>query len=150
LLLICSVAVSHSPAAAAAQEAVLKDTAESRYKVGQRWSYKTRPGEEASYFVVVKVESHSKLGNVIHIAVRGLRMKNPRSPEGFSDKVNHMPFAERAIEKSAVKLLKDGDKLPDFAEGYKLWREAFDADRAGVYAMTLAEAVEVMEASLNG
>ena len=150
LLLACSIAGSpHARAAAASQGATLKDTTESRYKVGQRWSYKTRPGEEASYFVVVKVESHPKLGNFIHIAVRGLRMKNPRSPDGFSDTVNHMPFAERAVEKSAVKLLKQEEKLPDFAEGYKLWREAFDAERAGVYTITLAEAVEVMEASLN-
>lgn len=149
LLLICLVAGAYHARPAAVQDAALKDTTNSRYKVGQRWSYKTRPGEEASYFVVVKVESHPKLGNIIHVAVRNLRMKNPRSPDGISDKANHMPFAERGIEKSAVKLLKEGEKLPGYAEGYKLWREAFDAGSAGVYTITLAEAVEVMEMSLN-
>jgi len=134
---------------ARAQDSMLKDTTESRYKVGQVWSYKTRPGEEQSYFQVVKVEHHSKLGNIIHIAVRGLRMKNPHSPDGLSDKVNHMPFAEEAVTRSAVKLLKEKAELPDYEEGYKLWREAFDAGRAGVYTISIAEAVAVMEETLN-
>jgi hypothetical protein len=30
--------------------------AKSKYKVGQQWSYRTRPGEENSYFVVVKID----------------------------------------------------------------------------------------------
>lgn len=30
-----------------------------------------------------------------------------------------------------------------------MWREAFDAQRAGVYTITLAEAVKVMELTLN-
>ena len=128
---------------------MLKDTTESRYKVGQKWSYKTRPNEKDSYLIVVKVENHPKLGNIIHIAVRDLKMKNPRSPDGISDKVNHMPFAEEAINKSAIKILKEKVDLPDYEEGYNMWREAFDAGRAGIYTITLAEAVDVMEASLN-
>jgi hypothetical protein len=127
----------------------LRDTAESKYKVGQKWSYKARPGEEKSYFIVVKIENHEKLGNIVHIAMRGLKMKNPRSPDGSSDTVNHMPFTEDAINKSALKLLKEKVELPEFEEGYKMWREAFDAGNAGVYTIIVAEAVEVMEATLN-
>lgn len=134
---------------ARAQDSMLKDTTESRYKVGQKWSYKTRSNEKDSYFIVVKVENHQKSGNIIHIAVRDLKMKIPRSPDGISDKVNHMPFAEEAMNKSAVKILKEKVDLPDYEEGYNMWREAFDAGRAGIYTITLSEAIEVMEASLN-
>lgn len=141
------------------QASLLKGATQSRYKEGQIWSYQTRPGEEKSYFQVVKVTHHPKLGNVIHVAVRGLKMKNPLSRDGisggvrnipfFSDRVRHLPFVEKAIDKSAVKLLKEKAALPDYEEDYGKWRDAFDAGRAGVYTITLAEAVDRVEASLN-
>jgi hypothetical protein len=129
------------------QDSTLKDTAESKYKVGQVWSYKTRPDEEKSYFIVVKVENHPKLGNIIHIAVHGLKLKKPNGD--FIENADHMPFAEEAINKSAVKLLKEKADLPDYKEGYRMWREAFDAERAGIYTIPIAEAVEIMEETLN-
>ena len=97
----------------------------------------------------MKVENHPKLGNIVHVAMRDLKMKNRRSPDGYSDKVNHMPFAEEAIKKSAVKLLKEKVELPDYEEGYGMWREAFEAGRADVYTITLTGAVGVMETTLN-
>ena len=128
---------------------MLKDTTDSRYKVGQVWSYKARPGEEHSFFQVVKVENHPKLGNIIHIAMRGLKMRNPSSPIGISENVNHMPFSEEAINKSALKILKEKAELPDYEEGYQQWREAFEAGNAGIYTITVSEAVTVMEATLK-
>lgn len=148
-LLLCGCWLMATTVFAMAQDSMLKDTTESRYKVGQKWSYKTRPNEKDSYFIVVKVENHSKLGNIIHIAVHNLKMTNPRSPDGISDKVSHMPFAEEAMNKSADKILKDKVDVPAYEEGYNLWREAFDEGRAGIYTITLAEAVDVMEAGLN-
>ena len=52
--------------------------AEAKYKPRQKWSYKTRPGEEDSYLIVLKVDKDPKLGNIIHIALRKLKMKNER------------------------------------------------------------------------
>lgn len=130
------------------QDGAQKVPAESKYKVGQQWSYSARPGEE-SYLIIVKIDSDPKLGRIIHIALRGLKMKNPRSPDGLSEDVNHMPFLEAAIEKSGLKLLKEKVDLPDFEEGYRIWRKAFDANEAGAYSITVAEAVGVMETALN-
>jgi hypothetical protein len=92
----------------------VKETGDSKFKVGQKWSYRARPGEGASYFIVVKIDNDHNLGRIIHIAMRGLKIKNPRSPNGLSETVNHMPFAEEAIEKSEVKLLQERVELPDF------------------------------------
>jgi hypothetical protein len=122
---------------------------ESKYKVGQQWNYHSRPGEEASYFVVVKIEHDAKLGKIVHIAMQRLKIKNRRSPDGVSENVNHMPFAEEAINKSEPKLLKEKVELPSFEEGYRVWRKAFDEGNAGIYTISLAEAVDVMEAALN-
>ncbi len=123
---------------------------EAKYKPGQKWSYKTRPGEEDSYLIVLKVDKDAKLGNIIHIALRKLKMKNELSRDGsVSENVNHMPFSQEALDKSGLKLLEEKTDLPDFAEGYQMWREAFDAGRGGVYSITVAEVVNVMETGLN-
>jgi hypothetical protein len=130
-----------------AQDSMLKDTTESKYKVGQVWSYKTRADEKKSTFIVVKVESYPKLGNIVHIALRDLKLRKPNGD--FVEAASHLPFAEEAINKSAMKLLKEKAESPDYEEGYGLWREAFDAGKAGVYTIGVAEAVDVMEETLN-
>lgn len=94
---------------------MLKDRTESRYKVGQVWSYKTRPNEQKPSFIVLKVESHPKLGNIVHIALRNLRLRKLNCE--FIKTAGHLPFAEEAINKSAVKLLKEQADLPDCEEG---------------------------------
>lgn len=142
LSILLGVAVDRSP-----QDTMLKDTTESKYKVGQVWSYKTRPQEEKSTFIVVKVESHPKLGNIVHIALRDLKLRKPSGD--FIESAGHLPFAEEAIKKSAVKMVKEKADLPDYGEGYRMWREAFDAGEAGVYTISVAEAVGVMEETLN-
>lgn len=129
------------------QDPGLKDATHSRYKVGQVWSYKTRPIEKKSTFVVLKVEHHPKLGNIVHIALRDIKLRNPRG--GYIETARHLPFAEEAINRSAIKLLKEREDLPDYDEGYRMWRESFDAGTAGIYTITIAEAVDVMEAALN-
>ncbi|HEX8143891.1 MAG TPA: hypothetical protein VF553_14930 [Pyrinomonadaceae bacterium] len=146
LMLCCSV-LGVVAAYGTGQDSELKDTTESRYKVGQIWSYKTRPNEKKSSFIVLKVENHPKLGNIVHIALRDLKLKKPNGD--FIETAGHLPFAEEAINKSAVKLLKEKADLPDYEEGYGMWREAFDAGKAGIYTITIAEAVDVMETTLN-
>jgi len=128
---------------------MLKDTTESRYIVGQVWSYKTRPGEEKSSFQVVKIEYHSILGTIIHVAIRRLQVNNPLSPDGISENIPHLPFSEDAVSRSALKLLEENADSPAYEEGYQMWREDFDAGNAGIFTITVSEAVEVMEATLN-
>jgi hypothetical protein len=40
-----------------------------------------------------EVDNDPKLGRIVHIAMRGLKIKNPRSPDRVSDRVDHLPFA---------------------------------------------------------
>lgn len=132
-----------------AQDKKIDEKASSIYSVGQKWAYEAREGEKDSYLIILKIDRDAKLGNIIHIALRGLKIKNRRSPEGVSEKVDHMPFSEEALKNSGLKLLKEKTELPDFDEGYQIWRKDFDAGRAGVYSITVAEAVKVMETALN-
>ena len=132
------------------QPAALTDTTGSRYQVGQIWSYKTRPQEPQATLTVVKVESHPKLGTVVHVSLQGLQMKNPQAPGGYSDTLSHLPMSVEALNKSVIKLLREQEPLPDFQDGYKEWRRAFDKGEAGIFTVTVAEAVGFAETAING
>lgn len=122
----------------------------SRFEAGQVWSYHTRPGEEDSRLTVVKVESHDKLGNIIHIRVEGVAQKNPHAPDGVSRVIHHMPFAEEAVSKSVVELLAGDAPIPmSFEEGYNIWKQSFDKGKAGVFTLTVAESISFCETALN-
>ena len=128
---------------------MLVDTTASRFHVGERWRYRTRPREEDSLLTVLKVEAHPRLGVIVHVSVDGLRIKNPHAPTGFSRKVGHMPMAEQALEGSVTALVKTEADLPAFAEGYRLWRSGFDEGKAGTFTCSVADALGHMESILG-
>src|SRR5262245_24931597 len=72
-------------------------------KPGQIWEYRTRAGEEGSRLTVLKIESHPKLGNIVHVALDGLHIRNPAIPGGSSSKVAHLPYQEAALRQSLTK-----------------------------------------------
>jgi hypothetical protein len=122
----------------------------SRFEPGQVWTYHTRPGEEESRLMVVKVEPHDKVGTIVHIRVEGVAQKNPHAPGGVSHVIHHMPFAAEAISKSVIELAASDQLVPaSFEEGYKLWKEAFDKGKAGVFTVTVAESITICEQAMN-
>lgn len=127
----------------------LVDGTSGRFHVGERWSYKTRPGEEGSQITVVKIDSNPSLGVILHVSIDGLRIRNPTAPGGYADKIGHMPMAEAAVDKSVTTMVSESATLPNFQDGYDQWRAAFDQGKAGVFTVTIAEAVGSMEAVLN-
>ena len=118
------------------------------FAAGQIWTYATRPGEEASRIVICRVEADPKLGQIVHINVTGVHMKNSQAPGGYSSEVGHMPYEGESLRKSVVNLESTGARLPNFEEGYQLWRSAFDEHKAGVWKMAVAEAISSMESAL--
>jgi len=117
---------------------------DSKFRPGQIWRYKTRPGEEKSFFTILRIESLPKIGTIIHIRVDKIRLHNCTGgpePENFQ----HMPFRLDAIERSATKIEKESSDIPDYKDGYDEWRNAC----GGVYTITVAEAVAVGEATFK-
>ena len=134
--------------------ASLKDTNDSVYQPGQEWSYKARSGEEGSSLVICKVETHSKMGTIINVSLRGMNIKNPLQKSGFSDVITHLPFTEEAIDKSVINVLDRNHKLPedlqeDFQQAYDDWRAAFLEGKANILSSTLAETLDYIESSIN-
>jgi hypothetical protein len=120
----------------------------SEFEVGQKWAYKTRPVESGSTLTIVKMDE-IKGTKIIHISLEGVKIKNPQSPNGFGNKVSHMPISEDALRDSITKMIGTTKALPDFKEGYKMWREAFDQGKGGYFTIPVSECVEYMEKAIN-
>ena len=115
---------------------------------GQVWHYHTRPGEEKSTLTILRVDTTARLGILVHIAVDGVRVKNPGT-DGVTTKLPHLPFSEKAVRRSVTTKVRDRAAIPDYREGYSIWRHDFDSGRAGVYTITVAEVVTIVEKTLN-
>ena len=125
----------------------LKTVNDEKYKPGQVWSYKTRGDEEKSTITILRIEELADKKRIIHIRVDHIHLKNCRGgpePESFE----HMPFAREALDSSTVKLLNTGP-VPDFKNGYDEWRSAWDANNAGIYTITVAQALDVSQATFD-
>jgi hypothetical protein len=148
LLIVTFLAASLAAVAPAKVErGNLKEVKDEKYKPGQVWSYKTRTGEEASTFTVLRVDAAPEGKRIVHIHVDGIRLKNcTGGPE--PDTVAHMPFAKELIGASAVKNLRTV-KVPSFEDGYSEWRRGWDAGKAGIYTITVSEAIEVMQKTFD-
>ncbi len=114
-------------------------------KEGDVWSYQSRPGEEASFLVIRKIEPLPRVGEVVHISLFGLRIKSPGAPGGFSREAGHVPMSGAALRDSLVKKLDRPVPDADWREGYEMWREA----KGGVFTKSVRECVDFIEEAIN-
>lgn len=121
----------------------LKEVSDSKYKPGQVWNYKTRAGEESSTLTILRIDAMPDDKRIVHIRVDGIRLRNCRGgPE--PDQIQHMPFERESLERSINKQIGTTE-VPDFKEGYDEWRKGWDHGSAGIYLVTVAQAVDVAE-----
>ncbi|KAA6462900.1 hypothetical protein DYQ86_06060 [Acidobacteria bacterium AB60] len=114
------------------------------YKPGQVWSYKNRPGEDASTITILKVETTSKMGTIVHVRIDKFNLENCKGNKGDSS-MDHAPFSRVAINKSVVKLLRTEKDVPDFSEGYNDWL----SHCGGIYTMPVAEALTLTNKTMK-
>ncbi len=115
---------------------------------GQAWKYHTRENEPESRLIVLKVEQHEIIGEIVHISVDGLSMKNKHDPSWLGEDISHMPFNKEALINSVISFEKMV-KIPNFSEGYEIWKEAFNKGKAGVFSVSVSESVNFMEQTIN-
>ena len=115
----------------------------------QVWSYKARKGEQGSTILINKIESDPKLGQIFHISVAGVRVKNHRAPSGVTTELPHFPVSKQTLEASCTKLVGQSSPNPAYVEGYTEWKRAFDQHRAGVFTIPVAEIVQVVEDTVS-
>ncbi len=116
---------------------------------GQVFTYQSRKTEQASRVIICSLENHPEFGNIAHISVEGVALRNPREKDKVTDIIYHMPFDETALRESLVELEATRQVLPDFQEGYATWKEAADSGHAGVFNVSVADAVDFIEQSMR-
>ena len=114
------------------------DQPDSKFRAGQVWSFKTPANQPNAKLTVLRVESCGKLGTVIHVALSGVSYGNRQTT------IQHLPFSESAVERSVTTLERESGPVPDFSEGYRHWRDAFDAGKGGAFDITVAEAFDAV------
>lgn len=119
------------------------------YAAGQVWAYKTRPGEEMSRVLIDNVEEDPKLGRIYHITVTGVHIGKATAPTGFVGELSHLPVSEKTLTLSCTTLVGQSAPSQNYVQGYRVWREAFEAGRAGVYTISVAEIVSITDQTLQ-
>jgi hypothetical protein len=120
-----------------------------KYYPGQVWKYHTRPAETDSRATILRIDLAPPQGYIVHIAVDALTIRSPQSRDGVAKTISHLPFSEAAIDKSLTELDGTGP-VPEFREGYQTWRDGFDHHKAGVWTVSVADAITAMESILGG
>lgn len=122
----------------------LQPTTDSKYRLGEVWEYTTRSGEEQSRLTVVRIDKSSKLGIIIHVAVDRLTWRTCHG-DSLDEQIPHMPFAREPIEHSVNRRVGSSHSLPNYQEGYEEWKNAFLNGHAGIYTISVKDAVLAAE-----
>jgi hypothetical protein len=110
----------------------------SRFRPGQVWAFRAPADQPSARLTILRVEDGGKLGRIIHVALSGVSYGVGQTS------IQHLPFAESAIEDSVTLLNRETGPIPDFADGYQQWREAFAAGKGGIFSISVAEAFDVV------
>ena len=120
-----------------------------QFSEGQIWNYRTRSEEAASTFLINKIEVETELGEVYHISVFSVQVKNQHAPGSVSTELPHIPVSRTTLELSVTTLVGQSPANPDYVEGYATWREAYQAGSAGTFTVPVAEIIGFIESTLN-
>lgn len=122
---------------------LLANAADITLKEGQTWAYTARPGESGSTLTVLKIEQYKDLGQVVHVRLDGIQMRNPVKGNIITD-IPHLPFRASAVKRSVTKLLRQSSPIPGFKEGYDIWKKAYDAGQAGAFETDVAPTLNAL------
>lgn len=110
-------------------------------EVGQKYSFSIEGNHPDPHFVVCKIDlDHGK--EIVSISFGGLKFINPHSDTGFGETISHAPVEKKALLNDQIKLLESGVELPEYEEGYKTWRQAFEAGDGGYFTIPPEKVVE--------
>jgi hypothetical protein len=112
----------------------------------QEWSYHSRAEDPGSTIVIGRIQDHPKLGRIIHIAIRGLNVKNPRIAGGVSKEIGHVPISESALRDSVTVLKGVVEPPQSVPVGISEWERG----KGGVFTISVSQIVDVMERTLSG
>ena len=115
------------------------------YAVGQSWTYRTRPGEEASRVAIRRIDIEPEDGEVFHVSILGVKLRNHRVPGGQQPAMNHAAVARSTLDASLLESAGEADTDESWRDGYAVWRQAYDSGDAGIFEIPLPEILGYIE-----
>lgn len=119
------------------------------YAAGQLWRCAGRAADETPMLLINQVDAHPLGGEIFHIALHGIRIKNPRLPTGLMTRLAHLPVTRRTLDISVTGFERLQAPGSEYHQGYAEWKRAFDANQAGAFGVAVAEILEIVERGLN-
>jgi len=120
------------------------------YAAGQLWRCAGRSPDETPTVLINQVDQHPQGGQIYHVTLDGLRLRNPRVPGGLTSRLPHVPIIAQGLDASAPVFVGEQAPDPAFREGYALWKKDFDAQRAGSFGVSVAQVLDIIERGMNG
>jgi hypothetical protein len=115
------------------------------YAEGQVWTYDHRPGEDGSRVVIRKIGVEPEDGEVFHVSILGVKLRNHRVPGGAQPAMHHAAVLRTTLDKSLRELTLTSDEDTTWENGYAVWRQAYDNGDAGVFELSVAEILGYIE-----
>jgi hypothetical protein len=113
---------------------------------GQVWHYRTRAGEESSTVIINRIESAPNYDQIFHITIQGLNIPTPETGESITQ-IDHAPVSLPTLLTSLTDLVETTDPCPAGEQWYQTWKAEFDQNKAGVFLISIADIVSVIERS---
>ena len=98
---------------------------------------------------IVRVDDDEEYGPIVHVYISNLNIPNPDAPQGKTTYIAHMPFVDEILEEYVGEVESVTKQLPDYEDGYQLWRAAFDEGDAGVFTVSVAKAIGFVQDSIG-
>jgi hypothetical protein len=113
------------------------------YEVGQIWSAKGRAKDPDPKLIVLKIERGPAIGEVVFIAVAGVKICLPSGQCG--DVFTPLAISKRALDQSVKEQIGRSDQLPEFEKGYQFWKDGQAKGAAVTIDVPLADALDQIE-----
>lgn len=118
------------------------------YAAGQLWRCNGRNGSEAPLVLINRVDQHPHGGEIYHVSIAGVRIRNPSEPSGFTNALPHVPIIRQTFERSGAEFVRLQAPNPAYLAGYAQWKREFDAGNAGSFGVEMAEVLNFIERAL--
>ncbi len=115
------------------------------YAVGQSWTYRTRPGEEASHVAIRRIDIEPEDGEVFHVSILGVKLRNHRLPGGIQPAMHHAAVSRASLDASLLEPDGRADDEEHWRDGYDVWRQAYDNGDAGIFDLPLPDVLGYIE-----
>jgi len=120
------------------------------FAAGQLWRCTGRTPDENPTVLINRVDQHPLGGEIFHVSLDGVRVKNPNLPTGVMTSLPHIPLVRQTLNLSAATFVRLQEPNPAYLPGYEQWKRAFDAGNAGSFGVSVAEILNFVERSLAG